>query len=706
VFWVIIKELYFPESPYSFSVFASDILGSIYEIFLSEKLAKENGTLQLVKKAEDTDKDIITTPLFIIQDIIRQTVVTACSNKSDKEILSLNICDLACGSGAFLLETFQLLSDILVDYYLKNDSTKLIQTSIDTYKLPFIEKKALLLECLHGIDKDYNAVEATKFGLLLKLLEDESTLTVEKENPILPSLDQNIKWGNTLVTPQDTRGVNKDISIQINPYDFEDSRFDVIIGNPPYMKSEDMKNITPYELPIYKKKYGTAYKQFDKYFLFIERAIGLLKDGGYLGYIVPSKFTKVGAGEKLRHLLASNGYLERIISFGANQIFDSKTTYTCLLVLKKSKSETCDYFEVKNLSSWKVRNIAEDDYEKIQANDLDDEVWILVPPELKSAFDKINAQSTSLGELLGEKENISNGIQTSANSIYVIQPTKEDKKYFYFENDGKQWKVEKELTRPYFHTSSGIDNLYTYRLFKPNSIVIYPYKKTKDKIEFVKLTELKKKYPNLHEYFQYYKNRLVPTKRDIKPVPKTNKEWYRYGRSQALESCDVPEKIVVGVLSQGNKYAIDRSHTLISSGGTAGYCMIVLPEDSLYSIYYIQALLNSKYVEWYSALIGEVFRGGYIARGTKILKQLPIRTIDFSKKEEKSLHDTITESQKELIKIQGSIDAYDKNPRSRKTWEQSFEKEMKTMESLLSKLYNLGDDDIKIPLIKEIYAAD
>lgn len=92
-----------------------------------------------------------------------------------------------------------------------------------------------------------------------------------------------------------------------------------------------MKQLTPLELPIYKNKYKSAYKQFDKYFLFVERSMQLLKDNGYLGYILPSKFTKVGAGQGLRKLLTDQKYLSKLISFGASQVFKDKTTYTCLL---------------------------------------------------------------------------------------------------------------------------------------------------------------------------------------------------------------------------------------------------------------------------------------------------------------------------------------------------------------------------------------
>ena len=290
VFWTIIKQLYYPESPYSFSVFSSDVLGSIYEIFLSEKLTVQNGVVVLVKKPENIDRDIITTPTFIISDILRNTVLTKCEGKTDKEILKLKFSDISCGSGAFLLELFQLLNDILIDYYLKNNKSKLIQNNINTYKLPFKIKRELLLNCIFGVDKDYNAVEATKFGLLLKLLEDEDVNSANASKPVLPDLSGNIFFGNSLLNPKQV--VKKD-QIIINPFDFSKLRFDVIVGNPPYMKSEDMKNITPLEMPLYKSNYTSAFKQFDKYFLFLEQGINLLVDDGILGYIVPGKFTKV-----------------------------------------------------------------------------------------------------------------------------------------------------------------------------------------------------------------------------------------------------------------------------------------------------------------------------------------------------------------------------------------------------------------------------
>jgi len=386
VFWTIIKHLYYPESPYSFAVFASDILGNIYEIFIAQKLAIEEAEIVLKDKPENIDRDVVTTPTNIIQDILRQTVLPYCKEKSADEILNYKFADIACGSGAFLLEIFQLINDILLDYFLQNDESVLIQTSVNSYKLPFNLKKQVLENCIYGVDKDYNAVEASRFGLLLKLLEQENTESISEEFPILPDLSKNIAFGNSLVQHQKATNGKEEI---INPFDFGEIKFDVMVGNPPYMSTEDMKNITPLELPIYKKQYQTAYKQFDKYFVFIERCIQLLKPNGYLGYIVPSKFTKVGAAKELRKLLSEKQIVNQIVSFGANQIFNGKTTYTCLLIIQNKQLETTNYYEVKDYRNWVVRDYKEEDYDTIKSDSLTSETWKLVPGYLRPVHDKI-----------------------------------------------------------------------------------------------------------------------------------------------------------------------------------------------------------------------------------------------------------------------------------------------------------------------------
>lgn len=705
-FWTIIRQLYYPESPYSFSVLSSDVLGKIYEIFLSKRLAMVNGELSIIDKPDNVDKDIVTTPNVIVREVLRQTVESTISEMSEDQILSLKCADIACGSGAFLLELYQLLCDRLVDYYLEHDKNQLIQTGIGTYRLSFKSKRTVLTNCIYGVDKDFNAVEACKFGLLLKLLEDEDESTLYAYHPILPTLDENIFYGNSLL---ETKDVPEEKSIEINPFDFGKLRFDFIVGNPPYMKTEDIKNITPSEYKLYPNKYECAYKQYDKYFIFIERAMGLLRYGGALGYIVPNKFMKVGAGRKLRQFLADGKYLKSLTSFGANLVFSGKSTYTCLLVLEKKVHEQFVYSEVGNYQQWRVRKRYAVSTCLRESSSLSGNTWVLYTDQVKGILEeKINAKSIPLADMIGE-ENIFNGIQTSANKEYVLVPKNLDKKFCTFIGpDKKEHQVETSVTKPYFKTSGNKRNLNTYRSFEPNARVIFPYRKNrKGKLELLPLDKIRQKYTYLYDYLMLMKPSLSKPSRDIQPVPKTSEEWYRYGRHQCLEACEVKEKIIVGVLAQSDKYAVDTHGTLVASGGTAGYCIISVPESSAYSIYYIQALLGSVQGEWLASLYGEIFRGGYIARGTKVLKQIPIRTINFANDNERKMHDDIANRQKRLILLGDKIVLADGNKRKLTPLVRQMEKLKTEQQEAIDVLYGMSkQEELLIPRIKDIYAAD
>ena len=706
-FWTIIRQLYFPESPYSFAVLSSDILGKIYEIFLAQRLEKKDGELVIVNKPENAERDIVTTPNFIVREILRQTASSLIESKDDKAILSLKCADIACGSGAFLLELYQLLCDSVVDWYAKNDISKLIPTSVNSYKLPYSIKREILTNCIFGVDKDFNAVEASKFGLLLKLLEDEDGNTLSGFNPILPNMDDNIFYGNSLLSSSD---VPSNLVEKINPFDFDELKFDLVVGNPPYMKTEDIKAFTPDEKKLYEKKnlYKSAYKQYDKYFLFIERALSLLKDDGYLGYIVPSKFMKVGAASELRGIISSGKYLKTITSFGAHQVFEDKSTYTCIMILQKKEHDVFSYSEVNDFAGWRARSEEEKYVSTRDANIISGETWVLCTDKHKVLLDSIIQNSKPLGDIVGD-DYIFNGIQTSANRVYVFVPTSQDRNTYTFKAFNDQtYQIEKAVTKPYFKTAQGVESLNTYRSFTPNARVVFPYKRnTKGKLELLPLSTIQHKYPLFYAFLQDAKEELAKPSRDIQPRPTNNNEWHRYGRHQSLEACEIDEKIIVGVLAQSDKYAIDKQGTLVSSGGTAGYCLISIPDDSQYSIYYIQAILGSIQGEWLASLYGEIFRGGYIARGTKVLKQIPIHTIDFDNEGQKNMHDVIVERQKALIELGDKIAVASGNRRKQIPLLRQFEAIKKEQQHTINALYGMTDEQVsQIPIIKDIYAAD
>ena len=342
----IIHELYYPQSPFSFRIIESSLLGEVYEMFLTEKLKINPGpTITLEKKPEEKNRDVVSTPSFIINSIVTDTIGTYCKDMSPDEIHKIKVLDPACGSGSFLVNAFQFLIDHVIEWYVKNGHNDEIYEVIGGWKLS-LKEKIKLLNCIFGVDVDYNAVEVTQFSLCIKLLEDETKTTIKQMEKILPRLSQNILWGNSVVDTNLWKFISKKSLKQfqikkINIFDweqkFDESSFDIIIGNPPYMKTEDMKKYIRHQWEFFKKYYSTAYKQYDLYYIFIEKCYGLLSKGGQMGFIVPHKFMKISAGEKLRGFLSANNSIRKIIDFGTLQIWKNKITYSCILFLENKK---------------------------------------------------------------------------------------------------------------------------------------------------------------------------------------------------------------------------------------------------------------------------------------------------------------------------------------------------------------------------------
>lgn len=696
----MIEGLYYPQSPYLFNIIESNLLGKVYEMFLTEQLViNSSNKIILSKKKENINRSVVTTPVEIVKYMVSDTMSKLCDGKTPKEILNIKIADIACGSGIFLEEVYDYLIQYCLNWYEKHDPEYLIEIDNGMKKLPLEEKKNILNSCIFGIDIDIHAVEVARFSLLIKLIEDETIPSVYGSTPILPYLDKNIFYGNSLISSEELQGTLLKTSdlLEIVPFDWtsinEGEKFDLIIGNPPYVNTEGMHELLPkIEFGIYKKRYKTSYKQFDKYFIFIERALQKVKDKGYVSYIVPNKFFKIGAGQKIRSLIAESGYLVSLDDFGDTQLFEDKTIYSSIVVLKKESNEKFKYSKVDSVASlW----AGEENTNEVilSSKTLDELPWRLTTDinflKLLNNLDEISVPIT-------EHVKIYNGIQTSAERpkpIYWFSKEDiifEDNHVVKISRDVKEYTIEKEILKPYFKPTKRYEKgLNSYSIIQTDKLIIFPYN---EEGMLIPIDIMETKYSGTYDYLKDNYERLVPKQVDPKgtrDVPNATKDtWYQYGRTQALRSFINNPKLIVGILSKEPMYAFDKNDMLISSGGTAGYCAISMKEDSPYSLEYIQAWLTNKYTEKLIKIIGSDFENGFTSRGTFVLSKLPFIELDLNVPEQNQIHDEIVEKSREIYTINQQL-SENIEKGIREILDRQKEKLIIEIEEIIAKIYEL-----------------
>ncbi len=378
----IIQELYYPLSPYEFSVLPADILGHVYERFLGKTIRLTPSHYAKIEEKPEVRKagGVYYTPKYIVDYIVENTVGKAAplnppkgGKLTPKDVEKIKIVDPACGSGSFLIDAYQYLLDWHLKYYTNNPPSPRRRGAggeviTPDGNLTTAEKKRILLNNIYGVDIDPQAVEVTKLNLLLKAMEGETQASINKQlslfhERVLPNLSNNIKCGNSLIGTDfyDTqlliplkkggseRSEQGDVTEQIkkiNAFDwekgfpeiFEKGGFDVVIGNPPYLSTKrGFAEENPIKIYL-KKNYKTAIGQFDAYTLFIEKSINILKRNGIWSFIIPKPILTNENMEIVRKMILENGNLKNIADFGVP--FKDANVESTVLVLNKSSKQT------------------------------------------------------------------------------------------------------------------------------------------------------------------------------------------------------------------------------------------------------------------------------------------------------------------------------------------------------------------------------
>ncbi|MBI4662076.1 MAG: Eco57I restriction-modification methylase domain-containing protein, partial [Verrucomicrobia bacterium] len=404
------------------------------------------------------------------------------------------------------------------------------------------------------------------------------------------------------------------------------SGFDLLVGNPPYVRIQVLNQSAPAQVAWFKTHYDAAKKgNYDLYVVFVERSLQLLQPRGQLAFILPHKFFNAQYGEPLRELLAKGQHLRHVVHFGDQQIFPGATNYVCLLFLAKAGADECRWVRADNLPDWLATLRAPET--ALPAARLTAAEWNFAVGQSSGLFDKLQGMPVKLGDVA---DRMFQGPITSADTVYLFKEFKRTK-------DGLTEVFSKELDKP-IQVETGILKRVVRsgqvgRYFaRPTALVLFPYEVRNNEARIYTPAEMRKTFPLAWEYLS--KNRRLLEDRE-KGAFKDN-EWYRFGRTQNLGMWEQPKLLVPYMITELGAYA-DHDESFYFINVTTGGYGITTP-GTRGSLAYLCALLNSRLLDFFLKRISTNFHGGYFAANKQFIEQLPIRPIDFASASERAEH--------------------------------------------------------------------
>lgn len=591
-----------------------NILGHIFENSLNELdelKAQSEGEAIDRKKTRRKKDGVFYTPKYITKYIVDNTVGKLCLEKKqeidirdedyvfDKKrpkkstlslveklnqykawLLEITICDPACGSGAFLNQALDFL--IKEHKYIDELHAKLLG---ETLVFSDIEK-SILEKNLYGVDINEESVEIAKLSLWLRTAQP---------NRKLNDLNNNIKCGNSLIDDSAVAGDKAFNWKNEFPDIFSKGGFDVVIGNPPYVRQELLGDYKEY----FSKNYEVFNFSSDLFAYFYEKAFTVLKPKGIFSFI-SNTFDKTKAGVELRNYLKNNIKFIQMVNFTHIQIFQNATTYPIILVARKEvfklKSNEFEYTEIPSKSNPLTLEIEYYDKNKILQNSLENKGWIFKSDESNIVFYKIQKYK-SLKEKYGK---CYYGVKTSLNEAFITNKLLKTEEHVLPIYEGKE--IEKWAS-----------------LLATQKLILFKSSWTKSQYgkdinEINAIFNLKRDYPEIMEL-------LMPF---IDPAKKRYDQgdfWWELRKCAYYDLFDKP-KIIFPNLQNRNKFCYDETGTFVNAPA------VFIPTDCKALL----AILNSSLIWYFLSSICVVRNGGYIEVKPQYFEQIPIPDIDFNYK--------------------------------------------------------------------------
>ena len=451
--------------------------------------------------------------------------------------------------------------------------------------------------------------------------------------------------------------------------------FDIVIGNPPYLRIQGIRNSNSDFADYLVANYNSATGSFDLYVAFVERALQLISSNGIVNFIMPVKWTNAAFGKGLRDVVSKQKAAKKIINFSEYQVFNA-STYTGLQWFKPN-SDCLEYYELdRNLESnielkSYLENLSKDTSSIVNTDKLNKDTWVLASSEVSKLLNKLNEQPLRLEDVF---EKIFQGIATSKDDVYFIYDCTETQSTITGESKqlNKRVTIEKGLVKPLLKG----EDVHRYDNLSSNRYVIFPYKLENGTANLYAEEELKLLFPNGYAYLKECETLLRGRE---KGRLKNDIYWYRYIYPKNLTLFQSP-KLVAPEISLGGNFSYDGNGQFYSTTKIYGY--ILKSSMIQYGYNFFLGLLNSSLFWFFIQNTGYVLRGGYFTFKTNYVSPFPIPKFA-------DIDSTL------LLKIDNNVESI-MELNAMKGNDTQIKLLIKEIDSVIYKIYNLSSNEIQL----------